>query len=143
MKEFEIISPDAEETEEGVPEEVALNNAINKGRSVRKKCDLLIACDTVVACDNVIYGKPHTDENAREMLKKLRGKTHEVVSGVYLKVKGKEITFTEKSYVKIKNLTDNEIDSYVESCHPVDKAGAYGIQDGRITITSSDCRRQG
>lgn len=132
MEAFEIIGTDAEEMEEGEPEEVALQNAISKGRSVTKKCDMLIACDTVVACDSVIYGKPHTDENAREMLKKLRGKVHEVVSGVYLKVKGEEITFIEKSYVKIKNLTDEEIDFYVESCHPIDKAGAYGIQDGKI-----------
>lgn len=132
IKDLEIVSPDAEEVEEGAPEVVALSNAIAKGRSVDIPCDMLIACDTVVALDNVIYGKPHTDDNARKMLRILSGRTHEVVSGVYLKVKGKEITFIERSFVTIKQLTDKEIDEYVSECHPVDKAGAYGIQDGRI-----------
>lgn len=132
--EFEVIPPTAEEISAGEPDFVALINAIKKGRSIERFCDLLIACDTLVALDGEIFGKPHTEENAVRMLKKMQGRTHEVISGVYLRAKNVEYAFTEKSEVSIKNMTDDEINEYVRTCKPLDKAGAYGIQDGKITV---------
>ena len=126
---FEIIEPLAEEIETGSPVEIAQNNAIIKGKSIKNECDVLLACDTLVALEGVIYGKPKTMQKAREMLKILNGKTHSVFSGVYLKVMGKEYTFTEESKVTFKQLTNEAIDAYVEEFKPLDKAGAYGIQD--------------
>lgn len=126
---FDIIEPNATEIEIGSPEEIALNNAVIKGKSVKVRCDVLLACDTLVALDNVIYGKPNTIQKAREMLKILSGKTHSVFSGVYIKVMGNEYTFTEESKVTFKTLTKEVIDAYVEKFLPLDKAGAYGIQD--------------
>lgn len=130
---FEIISPNAEEISEGEPQEVALINAVRKGQSVNCDCDLLIACDTLVSLDGVIYGKPYTEENAVAMLKKLQGKTHTVTGGVYLRVKGIEYAYTVDSRVKLKPLTDGEIIAYVKNNKPLDKAGAYGIQDNAVT----------
>ncbi len=130
---FEVVAPNAEEINDGEPAEVALINAVLKGRSVKTDCDLLIACDTLVTLDGVIYGKPHTEENAAAMLKTLQGKTHTVIGGVYLRVKGIEYAYTVESRVKIKKLDESEIISYVKSRQPLDKAGAYGIQDGAVT----------
>ncbi len=132
LTDFRTVMPDAEEISEGDPTFVAVQNAILKGRSITEKCDVLIACDTVVALDGVIYGKPLTAERAKEMLTSLSGKTHEVISGVYIKISGEEISFAEKSEVKIKKLTDADIENYVMKYSPLDKAGAYGIQDGAV-----------
>lgn len=129
---FEIIEPETEEIEIGDPVKSALNNAIIKGKSIQTDAYLLIACDTLVALDNVIYGKPKTIQKACEMLEKLSGKTHSVFSGVYIKIDGKEYSFVEESRVKFRDLTKKEINSYVEKYLPLDKAGAYGIQDDVI-----------
>lgn len=94
--------------------------------------DVLISCDTVVALDGVIFGKPGTVNNAIKMLKQLRGRTHEVISGVYLIVDGKEYLYSVVSSVTLKNLSDGEILNYVEEYLPLDKAGSYGIQDGFV-----------
>lgn len=132
LTDFIVENPVADEISEGEPEFVAATNAKRKGRSVNTECDVVIACDTVVALDGKIFGKPHTKENAVGMLRVLRGKTHEVISGVYVKIDGEEIVFTEKSYVDIKDMTDAEIEKYVSEYLPLDKAGAYGIQDGEV-----------
>lgn len=132
LTDFIVENPVADEISAGEPEFVAATNAKLKGRSVKTECDVIIACDTVVALDGKIYGKPYTKENAVEMLRILRGRTHEVISGVYVKIDGEEIVFTEKSYVDIKNMTDSEIEKYVSEYLPLDKAGAYGIQDGEV-----------
>ena len=130
VSDFSVVSPDAEETEEGVPEEIAEKNAVAKGRAVEGEC--VVACDTIVAMDGKIYGKPYTEERAKEMLRELSGRTHEVISGLYVRVKGKEYVSTEKSEVTFRSLTEEEITFYVTRFHPLDKAGAYGIQDGFV-----------
>ena len=132
FSEFSIISPVAEEGTEGDPKVLAVDNAVKKGRSITEPCDVLLSCDTVVAMDGKIYGKPSDASDAVRMLRELSGKTHSVISGVYLKIKGKEVTFYEESFVKMKKMTDEEIVSYVETYHPIDKAGAYGIQDDAV-----------
>lgn len=129
---FQIIEPNVQEIEVGDPKENALQNAIIKGKSIKIDTNGILACDTLVALDGVIYGKPKTKEKACEMLKKLSGKTHSVFSGVYIKIEDKEFTFTEESKVKFKDLSEEEITLYVEKFSPLDKAGAYGIQDNVI-----------
>ena len=117
--------------ESGKPEEVALNNAINKARSCQNG-DIIIACDTLVAMDDKIYGKPHTFDNAIKMLSELNGKWHSVFSGVCVRALGREITFVEQSKVKFNKLSLTQITDYVDKFCPLDKAGSYGIQDGVI-----------
>lgn len=129
---FSVVSPSAEEAETGDPKTLAVENAVKKGRSVREECDVLLSCDTVVALDGKIYGKPKDDFDAVKMLTELSGKTHSVVSGVYLKINGKEVSFYEESFVKMKKMTHQEIVDYVRTYRPLDKAGAYGIQDETV-----------
>ena len=130
--EFEVIVPDVEETECGDPKDVALNNAALKGRSIAEKADLIISCDTLVALDGVIYGKPGNRETAKKTLMILSGRTHRVISGVCLRYGGGEELYTVESEVTFRQLTEEDIDKYIDKCQPFDKAGAYGIQDGEI-----------
>lgn len=92
----------------------------------------IIGADTVVARKNKIYGKPKTRDNAIEMIGELNGKWHSVYTGVTVLTYGAIKTFCVKSRVKFKSLSNDEIKSYVDECQPLDKAGAYGIQDKRI-----------
>ncbi len=107
-----------------------MENAKAKGRAVPGEC--VIACDTVVSLGNEVLGKPYTAKKATEMLKKLSGKTHRVISGLYVRVRGKETICAERSDVTFYTLSDRQIDEYVEKFRPFDKAGAYGIQDGMV-----------
>lgn len=77
----------------------------------------------------MILGKPHTPDRAIGMLKTLSGRTHTVVSGVCICYKGKTMSFSQKTLVSFYELFEEEIRDYVQSCKPLDKAGAYGIQD--------------
>ena len=130
VSDFCVIIPDAEETEEGTPEEIAKTNAQRKGRAVEG--ENVIACDTLVALDGKIYGKPHTAEKAEKMLAELSGKTHEVISGLYVRINDKEYLSAERSTVTFYDLSPEKIKEYVEKYRPLDKAGAYGIQDGFV-----------
>ena len=93
---------------------------------------VVIGADTVVACDGQILGKPRDREDAERMLDMLSGRVHHVYTGVTLcgiaDGKEKEITFSEESAVHVAKLSREEIWSYIDSCEPMDKAGAYGIQ---------------
>lgn len=90
--------------------------------------DVIIAADTVVAIDGQVLGKPHSRQQAVEMLTHLSGRTHTVYTGVTL-CRGKDIlTQHEATTVRFRTLTDAEIDAYVSSGEPMDKAGSYGIQ---------------
>lgn len=92
----------------------------------------VIGADTVVARKNKIYGKPLTRDKAIEMIGELNGKWHSVYTGVTVLALGVYKTFCVKSRVKFKSLSKAEIEKYVDECQPLDKAGAYGIQDKRI-----------
>lgn len=96
------------------------------------KNSAVIGADTVVVLRNKIYGKPCSKHNACETVRDLNGKWHKVYTGVSIVVEGKLITFCVCSSVKLKKLTDEQIIQYVEECDPLDKAGAYGIQDKKI-----------
>lgn len=98
--------------------------------------DIVLACDTVVIIDNEVLGKPHTKEKAYEMLKKLSGRKHVVISGYTYISKEKEITRTVRTYVYFNNLSDELINKYIESGSPMDKAGGYGIQDKEFDLVN-------
>ena len=93
------------------------------------KDETIIAADTVVAIDGEILGKPHSPENAAEMLRKLSGRKHSVFTGVcVIHHDGETDVFAEETQVDFNPLTEREIAAYVATGEPMDKAGAYGIQ---------------
>ena len=94
-----------------------------------KDNDIVITADTIVCLGNEVLGKPTGAEEAIEMLKKLSGKTHEVITGVTLISKTKKVSFYDKTAVTFYDLTTEEITSYVTKDKPFDKAGSYGIQE--------------
>lgn len=91
--------------------------------------ELLITADTIVYVDGEVMGKPKNAEQAKEMLHKLSGKTHQVITGVTIVTVKRTENFGVTSQVKFTNITDEEINFYVDNYLPFDKAGAYGIQE--------------
>lgn len=91
--------------------------------------DILLTADTVVIACGEILGKPHSREEAIEMLQKLSGTTHEVATGVTLRTATKSRSFTSVSKVRFRSLSREEIEYYVDNYRPMDKAGSYGIQE--------------
>jgi len=101
-----------------------------------KPDELLITADTVVVLDDAVLGKPVDDDDARRMLRSLSGRAHRVVSGVCVTTRDRVESFADTSIVHFAELSGDEIDYYIEHYHPLDKAGAYGIQEwiGNIGI---------
>lgn len=135
----ECIISGAEEIEDHsfAPADLALENATRKARIVAKDspAHVVIAADTVVWKNGRFFGKPSDLDDAFRMLKELAGHTHEVVTGVVIYFPdGGTAIFSESSLVTFHALDDGEIRSYLESIHPLDKAGAYAAQgdNGRI-----------
>lgn len=91
--------------------------------------ELLITADTIVVVGQDILGKPHDREDACRMLREISGKTHHVITGVCIRTAAKQSRFSVSTDVRFKNLSDGEIDFYVDHFKPYDKAGAYGIQE--------------
>ena len=100
--------------------------------------ELLITADTVVVLDGELIGKPHDLADAARLLHRLSGKTHTVVSGVCVTTADRQVSFTATTDVTFAPLTDDEIDFYVNRYQPLDKAGAYGVQEwiGYIAVES-------
>ena len=98
---------------------------------------IVITADTVVILDNEILGKPSDEEDAKNMIRKLSGKNHDVVTGVVLKSIDKTIELSVSTKVFFKEFSDEQIEYYVHKYKPLDKAGAYGVQEwiGHIAIT--------
>ncbi|HIA30799.1 MAG TPA: septum formation protein Maf [Candidatus Marinimicrobia bacterium] len=92
---------------------------------------LVIGADTIVVFNNKILGKPSSKKEGTEMLSRLSGQTHTVITGVCLELKDQKIceTFSEETRVTFQHLSENEIQDYIEIYSPLDKAGSYGIQD--------------
>ncbi len=90
---------------------------------------ILLTADTIVLMDDRILGKPKDDDEAKQMLMELSGKNHLVITGVCLKTNTNSISFDDCTQVCFKALTKDEINYYVDNYHPMDKAGAYGIQE--------------
>jgi septum formation protein len=135
----ECIVSGAEEIEDHsfAPADLALENAARKARLVAKdfSAHVVIAADTVVWKSGRFFGKPSDLDDAFRMLKELVGRTHQVVTGVVIHFPGRETAhFSESSLVTFHALDDGEIRAYLESIHPLDKAGAYAAQgdNGRI-----------
>ena len=99
--------------------------------------DLVITADTVVIVDNDILGKPHDESEAKAMLRRISGRSHQVVTGVCLVTKDKRREFSVSTDVTFRSLSESEIDYYVSHYRPFDKAGAYGIQEwiGYVGVT--------
>lgn len=100
--------------------------------------ELVLTADTVVIIDREILGKPHDAGQAKAMLHKISGRKHQVVTGVCLTTKERQHSFSVSTDVTFKELSDAEINYYVETYEPFDKAGAYGIQEwiGYVGVTS-------
>ncbi len=139
---FEVIVSDVDEcfSETLLPNEAVELLSKRKAQAVKSiapKDAVVLAADTVVAYGGKILGKPHSDEEAFDMLKMLSGKTHNVFTGVCIIGNGKELNYSVKSEVKFYDLTDDEIKAYIATGEPSDKAGAYGIQGkGSLLVES-------
>ena len=113
------------------PIEAVKDISIRKGEAVEKSYpdDLIISADTIVVLDNQIIGKPKDEEDAKKILKLLSNKSHYVYTGFTVRYKDKKVTSVVETIVNFNELSDELIDRYVASGSPLDKAGAYGIQD--------------
>jgi len=96
----------------------------------REQEDVIIAADTIVVCEGRVLGKPKTEAEATEMLSLLSGRDHQVMTGCTVLRENRCETFTEVTDLHFRPLTQKEIEHYVASGEPMDKAGAYGIQGG-------------
>lgn len=94
-----------------------------------KEGELVITADTVVLLNGLILGKPVDKEDAKRMLRLLSGQTHRVITGVCLTSIGKQVGFSDTAHVTFSTLSEEEIDYYVNAYSPMDKAGAYGVQE--------------
>ena len=102
-----------------------------KALAVEKTADdVVVAADTIVVCQGKVLGKPRSEEEAVEMLRLLSGRDHQVMTGVTVLRGTQAVTFTEVTDLHFRELSQREIDRYVASKEPMDKAGAYGIQGG-------------
>lgn len=100
--------------------------------------EIILCADTVVIVDGKILNKPANATEAKAMLQLQSGKTHRVITGVCIMTNEETITFSDTTFVTFKELSDSEIDYYIKTCKPFDKAGSYGVQDfiGMIGIPS-------
>jgi septum formation protein len=126
VKEIEEIYP-PEILDENVPEFLAHLKA--KAFESEIKNEIVITADTVVLLNKKILGKPKDQADAKNMLKAMSANVHRVVSGVCIMTKNELFTFSDFTDVHFKKLTDSEIDFYIQTYKPFDKAGAYGIQE--------------
>lgn len=133
VKDFEVCPAEGEEkTEAGLaPSEIVKSLSAAKAREVAAKFDgdtVIIAADTIVWAEGRVLGKPHGEDEAFKMLKALSGKTHEVYTGITLIKGGEALSCAECTKVEFRELNDDEINAYIATGEPMDKAGAYGIQ---------------
>ena len=113
-------------------EDIAIYIAKEKANAYLNQLDentLLITADTIVLLDGKVYGKPSDETDAKQMLRDLSGKTHQVITGVCITTKDKQVSFGVSSEVRFSKLDDDEIEYYVPNYKPFDKAGAYGVQE--------------
>jgi septum formation protein len=140
FQDFEICVPDVEEAhdERLSPEGLTLANARLKALTVavQRPAAVVVAADTLVYVDGVPLGKPAHMEEARRMLERLSGRTHQVCTGVVIawEAGAQEEAFAVVTEVVFKRLDAGVITAYHEVCDPLDKAGGYGIQDGTDLI---------
>lgn len=136
---FESFTKNIDETfPDGMaPTQVAKYLSEKKSRSYEiKENELLITADTIVIHQNKILNKPKDKLHAKEILELISNSTNIVMTGVCIRSSVKQLSFAESTEVNFEKLEDNEIEFYIEKFNPLDKAGAYGIQDwiGKIGI---------
>lgn len=122
---------------EDVPRYLAEKKASAYAERIRDN-ELVITADTLVMMGNWIYGKPHSEEEARAILHELSGQSHKVITGVCILTLSDRISFTSETEVKFADLSTDDIEYYVANFLPLDKAGAYGIQEwiGCVAVES-------
>jgi septum formation protein len=111
---------------------IARHVAYDKGASFIDEIadnEIIIAADTIVWCNNKVLGKPVSHKDAVAILKEISGNTHEVITGVSIRSRSKEVTFSESTKVTFEAFSEEEINYYITNFKPYDKAGAYGIQE--------------
>lgn len=130
---FEVVKIDCQEI---IPQHIKVGEAAGylselKADAFRslEQGEVLLTADTVVAIGSQLLGKPKDENDAREMLKSLSGKTHQVYTGITIKTSDQTITETDLADVEFDDLNDNEIEYYIQHYKPFDKAGSYGIQE--------------
>ena len=121
--------------------DIAAYISLKKADSYRQTMaadELVITADTIVVLDDVVMGKPRDEDDACRMLRALSDRTHQVITGVTLTTLDKQSSFSVETDVTFKAFTEDEIQYYVSHYHPLDKAGAYGIQEwiGHIGVTA-------
>jgi len=130
---YKLITTSAD-VDEALPKSITPSNAVKylckiKNEAVTADNDtVVITADTVVACNGKILGKPSNKKEAKKMLRLLSGREHSVYTGVCIRKGEKKKVFCERTRVYFYDLIDREIDEYIASGEPMDKAGAYGIQ---------------
>jgi septum formation protein len=140
---FELL---LKEVDESYPDDLALIEVAAYISKIKSQSfnvtndEIIITSDTVVIINEELLGKPKDKGEAFMMLSKLNGKTHSVITGVTLKSKEKSTTFSQTTKVTFTNLTDDQLWYYILNFNPLDKAGAYGIQDwiGMVGVSSID-----
>jgi len=136
---FKVITPDVDECIENIyePQSIVMELSRRKLEGVISQLsknkffesiDAIITADTIVWMNGEIFGKPKNEMEAKTMLRKLSGNWHKVFTGVCVKIEDDEILFFEETKVKFKELSEFEIDYYISTGEPLDKAGAYAIQ---------------
>lgn len=113
---------------ERIPEVLSEGKSYGFHRALEAN-EILITSDTLVLCGERVMGKPHSREEAIDMLRCLSGREHKVITAITLRDCGRCTTTSDTAVVYFKELTDNEIEYYVDQYKPFDKAGAYGIQE--------------
>lgn len=141
--EFEIA--EGRDAEESFPADMPLGEVAEYLSKIKSEAyadtltegDILITADTVVIAAEEILGKPKDREDAVRMLRLLSGSSHEVVTGVTLRTTSRERSFSCRSVVRFREMSEGEIEYYIDTYHPYDKAGAYGIQEwiGYVAIS--------
>lgn len=140
---FEVVVSEADEhTNQTNPSEYVCELSQKKAEAVREHLKglgkwaedyIIIGADTIVSHHGNILTKPEDAEQARQMIRELSGDTHQVYTGVTLFMEDKIVNFFEKTDVSVYNMTDEEIERYILTGEPMDKAGAYGIQ-GKFAV---------
>ncbi|MEL7020746.1 MAG: Maf family nucleotide pyrophosphatase [Bacteroidota bacterium] len=127
-KEVEEIYPDDLSVDQ-VAQYLAVLKAESCRSFIQRKDDLLLAADSVVILGDTIFGKPKDKADAFHTLRALSGQVHQVTTGVCLLSQNEKVAFSESSKVHFEELTDEEIEYYIEQYQPYDKAGSYAIQE--------------
>lgn len=130
---FESVKIDCDETypSDVSIDEVAAYVAKLKSKNFRELQvdEVLLTADTIVVLGDEILGKPKNKEDAKKMLQSLSGKKHQVYTAICIRTREKSYIQTDKAIIEFSEISDEEIDFYIDNFHPLDKAGSYGIQE--------------